>query len=131
MDNEDFRKILIPMIRKVVPSLIAQQIIGVQPMLMPSSVDPSKIHISYWAYHDGVTREGGTEEYPHIPKKGWSCWAYASHVKEEFEEWMSTCMKGNYECIHRFNSGDPMFTIHIDEDEDAMLFKLRWDNAIK
>jgi hypothetical protein len=28
--------------------------------------------------------------------------------------------------IHRFNSGDPMFTVHITDDQEATLFILRW-----
>jgi hypothetical protein len=27
---------------------------------------------------------------------------------------------------HRFNSGDPMSTVHITDDQEATLFTLRW-----
>ena len=38
MDN-DWTSILIPMIRKVMPTVIAQDIVGVQPMTMPKYLD--------------------------------------------------------------------------------------------
>jgi len=128
MDKE-LHKVIIPMIRKIVPNLMAQQILSVQPM--NSIMRTNKVTLSYWEYHDGVTRAGGTDKYPFVPPKGWSCWAYASHVKEEFEQWVENNIEGEYECVFRYNSGDPMFTVRIVEDEDATLFKLRWDNATK
>ena len=36
--GEEFRKILIPMIRKVIPGMIASEIVGVQPMTGPSGL---------------------------------------------------------------------------------------------
>ena len=89
-----------------------------------------KVAIYYWEYSDGVTRQGGTDLFPMIPPKGWSCWAYAAHIQNEFDEWMENNMKGKYDCTFRFNGGDPMFTIWIEDDEDATLFKLRWDNSV-
>ena len=35
MMNRSFRKVLLPIIRRVVPNMIAQQLIGVQPMAGP------------------------------------------------------------------------------------------------
>lgn len=35
MNNKDWNSVLIPMIRKMMPTLIAQEIVGVQPMTMP------------------------------------------------------------------------------------------------
>jgi len=30
------------------------------------------------------------------------------------------------DCTHRFNSGDPMYTVYIRYDHEATLFQLRW-----
>jgi len=27
---------------------------------------------------------------------------------------------------HRFNSGDPMYTVYISNDKEAVLFQLKW-----
>ena len=35
---DEFRKIMLPMIRKVLPATIAQEIVGVQPMVMPKMI---------------------------------------------------------------------------------------------
>ena len=56
---------------------------------------------------------------------GWHCWAYEGD-DENISKWMKENMNGEYECDFRFNSGDPMHTIFIKDDEDATLFKLRW-----
>lgn len=56
---------------------------------------------------------------------GWHCWGYEDEG-DNIEQWMKDNMTGSYECDFRFNSGDPMHTIHIRSDEDATLFKLRW-----
>jgi hypothetical protein len=56
---------------------------------------------------------------------GWHCWVYPGD-DIEFTNWMHDNMKEVYECSFRFNSGDPMFTVLIKDDEDASLFKLRW-----
>ena len=56
---------------------------------------------------------------------GWHCWGYEGEG-DNIEQWMKDNMTGEYECDFRFNSGDPMHTIHIKSAEDATLFKLRW-----
>ncbi len=55
----------------------------------------------------------------------WSCWVYPSNNKE-FLEWMENNMTGEYNCISRFNNGDPMLTVDIRSSEDALKFKLKW-----
>ena len=85
--------------------------------------------VKHWNYNDGwrtlYTINGNTEkEFDHY-LVGWHCWAYAGE-DENIEQWMKDNMVGEYECDFRFNSGDPMHTIIIRENEDAMLFKLKW-----
>jgi hypothetical protein len=55
---------------------------------------------------------------------GWHCHVYTDD--DEFEKWMKENMKGEYDCTFRFNSGNPILAIHIKDDEDASLFKLKW-----
>ena len=55
--------------------------------------------------------------------KGWHYHVYTAY-RLEFEKWMYTNMNGKYECVYRFNSGDPMFTVTI--YDDTTLFKLTW-----
>lgn len=56
--------------------------------------------------------------------RGWHCWAYPSDDRQ-FEQWMKTnCPTSTY--THRFNSGDPMYTVYITNNEEATSFKLQW-----
>ena len=87
------------------------------------------IRVEYWAY-----RNGQRPSYNHTGKliytfdesmKGWGCWVYTDS-EHEFSKWMENNIVGSYELDYRFNSGDPMFTILIRDDEDATVYKLRW-----
>jgi len=89
-----------------------------------------KVH--HWRYEDGwrlvppvLRKEGEPEKEFNEEIVGWHCWVYADDNKD-FEKWMRKNMKGKYDCTFRFNSGDPMHTVWIREDEDATLFKLTW-----
>ncbi len=92
-----------------------------------------KTIVQHWNYHDGwrdmyYAKDGRLENTEREFDKdlvGWHCWVYPSNDKE-FVQWMETNMKGEYECDHRFNSGDPMYTVCIREDEDTTIFKLTW-----
>lgn len=92
-----------------------------------------KTIIEHWNYHDGwrdipePLKKIYKNEIRHFDKDivGWHCWVYPED-DNEFVTWMENNMTGSYECDYRFNSGDPMFTVHIREDEDATLFKIRW-----
>ena len=90
------------------------------------------MRVQHWRYEDGwrdiprVLRKPGEPEREYNEEfKGWFCWVYADDNRE-FEKWMKKNMKGKYDCTFRFNSGDPMHTVWIREDEDATLFKLTW-----
>jgi len=98
--------------------------------------------IVHWRYEDGWreipnilrSMHAGKEREFQEDQKGWHCWVYpgdelrkdALENRDFFVEWMKENMKGYYEADHRFNSGDPMYTVFIKEEEDATLFKLRW-----
>lgn len=88
--------------------------------------------VHYWAYNNGWSEipvvfrkpDGRTREY-NKHTVGWHCWVYPAD-DDVFVDWMGKNMQGEYSCIHRFNSGNPMYTVHIQDDEDATLFKLTW-----
>jgi hypothetical protein len=87
------------------------------------------MRIKHWDYNTGwrtlYNIKGNYDKEFDEYLVGWHCWAYPE-VDENIIQWMKDNMKGSYECDFRFNSGDPMHTIHIRSAVDATLFKLRW-----
>ena len=65
------------------------------------------------------------EQYYDEEYHGWHCHVHTSN-EDEFEIWMAENMNGVYDCTFRFNSGHPMYTVFIKDDQDATLFKLTW-----
>lgn len=83
-----------------------------------------QVNVRHWRYEDGWRNILHTETKEFREDiVGWHCRAYAD---SDFEKWMEQNMKGQYDCTFRFNNGDPMYTIHICDNEDATLFKLTW-----
>lgn len=89
-----------------------------------------KVH--HWRYEDGwieippiLRKDGGPDREFNSQRRGWFCWVYTDD-EASFTKWMKKNMKGKYDCTFRFNSGDPMHTVWIQNDEDATLFKLTW-----
>ena len=83
----------------------------------------TKVH--HWKFHDGVTAINPGNQFGEIvPPRGWTCWVYPDD-DHEFVEWMNR-MCPTAEVTHRFNSGDPMYTVNITEDSEATAFQLRW-----
>lgn len=84
-----------------------------------------KTAVNHWEFHDGVTPINPGNPFGEIvPARGWTCWVYPEDDRE-FEEWMEkNCPTSD--CAHRFNSGNPMYTVFIREDKEATLFQLRW-----
>lgn len=91
-----------------------------------------KTIVHHWRHEDGwkdipyILRDsyGKDKEFDKFVV-GWHCWVYPEN-DHEFEVWMKLNMKGYYDLTHRFNSGNPMYTVFIKEDADATMFKLRW-----
>jgi hypothetical protein len=87
-----------------------------------------KVLVQYWSYRDGWRdsyNTGVAEKTFDEDIKGWGCWVYTDDVAQ-FEDWLADNMQGSYECDYRFNSGNPMHTVLIRNDEDATAFKLKW-----
>jgi len=91
------------------------------------------IIVNHWRYENGwsdvpvLLRKDPAELEREFREEivGWHCWVYPSS-DTDFEGWMKQNMKGRYDCTFRFNSGNPMYTVLISDDEDATLFKLTW-----
>ena len=80
--------------------------------------------VHHWHFNDGVNPANPGSRWLMVPERGWTCWVYP-HNNQEFETWMKTnCPGADY--AFRFNSGNPMYTVNITDDKEAMLFKMRW-----
>jgi hypothetical protein len=88
-----------------------------------------KTLVHHWRFETGEPDFVGTSViyptgYREGAPRGWYCWVYPAD-NDEFESWMAThCPTADY--TRRFNSGDPMTTVHIKDNNEAMLFALRW-----
>ena len=58
------------------------------------------------------------------PRQGYACWTYAARSEFALEKWMEDHFQGKFDCTLRFNSGDPMYTVWIEDERDATLFCL-------
>lgn len=91
-----------------------------------------EVHISYWKYETGEPEAVPKDLYylyptgfNQGPPKGWHCWAYPNDDRA-FEEFMKRgCPTANI--THRFNSGNPMYTVYIIDEKEAMLFQIAWN----
>jgi hypothetical protein len=123
MSDQVFDKILIPMLRRVIPSLIAAEIVGVQPMsgynfnrksefiLFP--VDRPRINSKMISVHTAIRpfmRSGDTE-----PNEHYRPWL-EEHIGEQGVNW-------NWD-IHSVTENT--LAIYFAESEQASLFELTW-----
>lgn len=84
-----------------------------------------KTSVHHWRFEDGKTCPNPGHKYELAPPpRGWYCWVYPEN-DHEFAEWMETNCPTT-DITHRFNSGDPMWTVYIKDDKEATLFQLRW-----
>ena len=85
-----------------------------------------KVIVNHWRYEDGDSL--GYSE-PNVRRDplpcGWYCWVYARSQEDNFGKWMKENCPTS-EITYRFNSGDPMFSVYIKEEKEAMIFALRW-----
>jgi hypothetical protein len=85
----------------------------------------AKTSVHHWRFEDGKTplNLGSRWEMPPAPR-GWYCWVYPEN-NDAFESRMAkNCPTAD--CTQRFNSGDPITTVYIKDDKEAMLFELKW-----
>lgn len=83
----------------------------------------SKTSVHYWRYNNG--EPGNLFEGSSTPR-GWYCWVYPEN-DGEFQEWMEQMCPGA-DIAHRFNNGNPMWTVYIASEREATVFALKWVN---
>lgn len=85
----------------------------------------SKTVVNNWCFWDGVTPVNPGNPFGEVtPERSWTCWVFPDN-NHEFESWMATNCPGA-DVTFRFNSGNPMYTVTITDDQEAMLFQLKW-----
>jgi hypothetical protein len=83
------------------------------------------VSIQHWRFEDGKTCPNPGSRWESEPSpRGWYCWVYTDDYGE-FIDWMEKNCPTT-DCTHRFNSGNPMTTVYIKEDHEAVLFQLKW-----
>jgi hypothetical protein len=84
-----------------------------------------KASVHHWRFETGDREDSVGHLWKHDPMpRGWYCWVYPKDGCD-FDAWMTkNCPSADV--TFRFNSGDPMYTVYIKEDEEAILFGLRW-----
>ena len=84
-----------------------------------------RVTVHHWRFNDGVTPiNPGNPFGETVLPRSWSCWVYPEN-NHEFEEWMTrSCPTADW--THRFNSGNPMYTVTIIDDAEATLFQLKY-----
>jgi hypothetical protein len=80
--------------------------------------------VHHWEFHNGIDPVNPGSEWPTVLPRGWTCWVYPNNNRE-FEQWMKEHCPTT-ECHHRFNSGDPMWTVRITDEGEATLFTLKF-----
>lgn len=90
-----------------------------------------KATVHHWRYEDGwhnvpgfLLKEGEPARQFNESIIGWHCWVYPDD-NHEFLVWMEeNCPTAD--CTCRFNSGDPMITVHIKDKNEAAYFMLNF-----
>ena len=113
-DLREYRKIMMPMIRNIYPSLIANDIIGVQPMTSAAG------NLFVMSDIGSYTRMVITKMDNH-----WNC--HCSALKSiEILEWLKNIDPSLYWSYQRRPYSD--FYVNFYDEESITMFKLRWDN---
>jgi hypothetical protein len=55
---------------------------------------------------------------------------YTGIMPPEFNDWLAT-VRGRYSASMRFNGGNPVYHMHIEDEEVAMLLRLHWGEYIE
>jgi len=88
-----------------------------------------KTLVHHWRYEDGwrdipsiLLKAGENPREFDERIIGWHCWVYPRE-DSEFEQWMRlNCPTAD--CTNRFNSGNPMYTVHIKDQHEMLVFSL-------
>lgn len=91
-----------------------------------------KTTVHHWRYEDGwrtvpafLRKDKNVEKEFEEYIVGWHCWVYCDD-HGAFCDWMKEHCPGA-DCTPRFNSGNPMITVHIKDRDEAAYFMLCYD----
>jgi hypothetical protein len=88
--------------------------------------------ILYWKYDDGrqymlpidLSKPKDIIDKDNI---GWYCWVFTdSNEHQYFLDWLQLHIRKGYDAHYRFNGGDPMTTLRIIDNDEALKFKEYW-----
>lgn len=90
------------------------------------------VSIHHWRYEDGwhnipyVLLKDKSQPAREFRQEviGWHCWVYGN--RGDFMDWMKENCP-NAECTVRFNSGNPIVTVHIKNKDEAAYFMLNFN----
>ncbi len=121
-DTQNFRNIMIPMIRQILPGTIAQNIIGVQPMFGPVG----SIHTIRHTYVRDIKNILVT-----ITKFDfhWHCFFDIDGELNRIQpitEWIKETMSEDNYWIYNH---DDILSVNVYDEESALAISLRWHNA--
>jgi hypothetical protein len=121
MNNKDLAKIMLPMIRKVAPSLIAQDIVGVQPMQAPVG----QVFTMNASFNKIITYEVLTEGWEKVCPAGHS----AIMVNVEIANWIEHQPVHMWKYIDLSKDGKTFITAtHFFVSNELLTWlKLRWE----
>jgi hypothetical protein len=85
-----------------------------------------KTTVHHWSFETGIPIPEKIKSLIQMDTmpRGWYCWVYPED-DHKFEEWMGR-MCPTADVTHRFNSGDPMYTVFISDENEATTFQLAW-----
>ena len=80
--------------------------------------------VRHWQFNNGVDPVNPGSPFSMVLPRCWTCWVYPDDDLL-FEQWMIThCPTADF--THRFNGGNPMWTVTITDDGEASLFTLKF-----
>lgn len=119
------QKILLPMIRQVFPTLIAQQILSVQPMA-PTAADYGSIFTMMAAYEDpNITKFHKKYKFS---RAKWYIAEFNWRNNSEVNEWCTNHFGPHDKYPDAWSRWQRIYDekVHFRDEDDAIMFKLRW-----
>lgn len=104
-----YTKVIIPMIRKLMPTLVASQIVGVQPMSM--SVKGPRLQ----------SRDEPYNMYPYIAQRHNTMWNLGFD-KKDLDDMIEWCHATFHSCDWHYSTGNFFFR----NEPDRIMFMMKW-----
>ena len=111
-NNKEFQRVLIPMIQRILPNVIASELVNVQPMSAPQG------SIFGSGSKKFISEESENKDFPYHAR--FDGWYVSEDFREEVLKWLSDTFhnKDNYGVLGN--------TVMFKREEDRTMFMLRW-----